>query len=318
MEIFVPYNKGDPRPEDFGDGIGHRLVELFPGKDCIPGTSACQAFNLQGKEEGKRYVMLHEESTGLSYIGPGGRAYGKMLTLWCTYNLGGYLYISRWCFKDDGCLMPQVGLTGPLQHVDTGDSSPYGSQVGKGKDGSKTFAPSHVHNMYFCLDFDIDGTKNTVEEFNYVQDKPGSLSGKHSWTPIVKETGRPGNAATFRSWRVVNKASKNALGLPRSYELIPGGNGIFRGGSDEAIAQAELWVTRYHADEYPVQKQSLAVALPKYLNGESVENQDVVVWYAVHAHHIPRTEDWPGMPVEWVGFTLKPRDFLDSSPVRPK
>ena len=319
VEIFVPYNKGDPRPEDFGSGIGDKLVELFPGKDCIPGTSACQAFNRQGKEEGKRYVMMHEEATGLSYIGPGGRAYGKMLTLWCTYNLGGYLYIQRWRFQYDGCLMPDIGLTGPLQHTDTGDAStPYGTVVGKRGDGSKVFAPSHVHNMYFCLDFDIDGARNTVEEFNYVQDKPGSPSGKHSWTPIVKETSRSGNAATFRSWRVVNNASKNALGLSRSYELIPGGNGIFRGASDEAIAQAELWVTRYHADEYPAEKQSLAAALPKYLNGEAVENQDVVVWYAIHSHHIPRTEDWPGMPVMWVGFTLKPRDFLDSSPVRPK
>ena len=129
VEIFVPYNKGDPRPEDFGSGIGNRLVQLFPGKDCIPGTSACQAFDLKGQEKGKRYVMMHEESTGLSYIGPGGRAYGKMLTLWCTYNLGGYLYISRWRFLDDGCLMPEIGLTGPLQHIDTGDSSRYGSQV---------------------------------------------------------------------------------------------------------------------------------------------------------------------------------------------
>jgi primary-amine oxidase len=318
VEVFVPYNQGDPRPEDFGSGIGHKLVELFPGKDCIPGTSTCQAFDLKGQEKGKRYVMMHEESTGLSYIGLGGRAYGKMLTLWCTYNLGGYLYIQRWRFQDDGCLVPQIGLTGPLQHTATGDSSPFGSVVGKRKDGSKIFAPSHVHNMYFCLDFDIDGAKNTVEEFNYVQDKPGSQSAKHSWTPIVKETSRPRNANTFRCWRVVNNASKNALGLPRSYELLPGGNGIFRGASDEPFAHAEIWITRYHADEYPVQKHSLAFALPKYLNGESVENEDVVVWYAIHSHHIPRSEDWPGMPVMWVGFTLRPRDFLDRSPVRPK
>ena len=47
-------------------------------------------------------------------------------------------------------------------------------------------------------------------------------------------------------------------------------------------------------------------------------NESVVVWYALHIHHLPRTEDWPGMPVEWAGFTLRPRDFLDASPVRPK
>jgi len=77
-------------------------------------------------------------------------------------------------------------------------------------------------------------------------------------------------------------------------------------------------VTRYHDNEYPVEKRSLKTALPAYLNDESVDNQDVVVWYALHVHHIPRTEDWPGMPVEWVGFMLKPRDFLDSSPIQAK
>jgi primary-amine oxidase len=117
---------------------------------------------------------------------------------------------------------------------------------------------------------------------------------------------------------VVNRKSKNALGLPRSYELIPGGNGAFRGEASESYAQAELWVTRFHSNEYPIETRPLSVALPSYLNNESVDRQDVVVWYVLHVHHIPRTEDWPDMPIEWVGFTLKPRDFLDRSPVSPK
>jgi primary-amine oxidase len=314
-EIFVPYNRGQPRPEDFGDGIGPKMVELFPGQDCVPGALTCRSWNAQGKEEGKRLVMLHEEAAGLSYLGNLGRAYGKMLILWCAYDLDGYYYISRWRFHDDGCLIPEVGLTGPLQHLGTGHPSPYGSLVAK----ERVFAPSHVHNFYYCLDFDIDGPDHDlVEEFNYQQDQPGSLSGKHSWTPLTKETARSASAANFRSWRVVNPSSKNALGLPRSYELVPGGNGIYRGGAGEKFAQAELWVTRQHAREHPHDLRPLRVALPSYLNGESIEGQDVVVWYVVHVHHLPRTEDWPGMPVHWVGFTLKPRDFLDASPVQPK
>src|SRR5207249_4500135 len=135
---------GQPRPEDFSGGIGNRLQELFPGKDCAPGATSCQAFNAQGKAEGKRVVMLHEESTGLSYLGNQGRAYGKTLVLWNAYNLGGYYYINRWSFRDDGCLMPEIGLTGPLQHTGAGDASPYGSFVGKSPTGEKVFAPSHV------------------------------------------------------------------------------------------------------------------------------------------------------------------------------
>jgi primary-amine oxidase len=318
-EIFVPYNRGQPRPEDFGPGIAAQMEEIFPSKDCIPGSLSCQSFNKQGKDEGKRFVMMHEEATGLSYTGGRGRAYGKKLVLWNVYNLGGYHYINRWGFRDDGCLMPEIGMTGSLNHTGKGDASPYGSVVGNADKEEKVFAPSHVHNFYYCLDFDIDGPENNVvEEFNYQQDKPGSLSGTHSWTPIRTESARTGSATNFRSWRVVNHKSKNALGLSRSYEVIPSGNGIFRGGSAEAITQAELWVTRYHVDEYPVEKRPLRTALPSYLNDESVEGQDVVVWYVLHAHHLPRTEDWPAMPVEWVGFQLKPRDFLDSSPVKPK
>jgi primary-amine oxidase len=314
QEVFVPYHRGEPRPEDFGDGIARRLQPLIPGKDCTLGGT-CQAFNAQGKEEGKRVVMIHEESTGLNYLGPRGRAYGKMLTVWCAYDMDGYYYICRWRFHDDGCLEPQVGLTGPLQFVSTGNASPHGSIVGK----DKAFAPSHVHNFYFCLDFDIDGPdNNVVEEFNYKQDRPGSLSGKHSWTPITKESSRPSSAENFRFWRVVNKKSKNALGLPRSYELLPGGNGIFRGAKSETFAQAELWVTRFHEDEYPKETRRLGTALPGYLNDESVDGENVVVWYAMHVHHIARTEDWPSMPVEWVGFMLRPRDFLDASPVQPE
>ncbi len=233
--------------------------------------------------------------------------------------MGGYFYINRWRFRDDGCLMPEIGFTGPLQHTGRGDASPYGSLVGKSGNGDKVFAPSHVHNIYYCLDFDIDGPEpNVVEEFNYQQDKPGSLSATHNWTAILRESARAGNAARFRSWRVVNPASRNALGLPRSYELLPGGNGIFRGGWAETFAQAELWVTRYHPREYREERRPLKTALPSYLNDESVIGQDVVVWYALHVHHLPRTEDWPAMPVAWVGLQLKPRDFLDTSPVQPR
>jgi primary-amine oxidase len=160
-----------------------------------------------------------------------------------------------------------------------------------------------------------------VEEFNYQPDKPGGLSAKHGWTPIRKETSRPWNGESFRSWRVVNRASKNALGHPRSYELIPGGSGTFRGGSDETFTHAELWVSRYNPKEFPCSSadpRPLRTALPSYVNGESVDGQDVVVWYVLHVHHLPRTEDWPAMPIEWVGFQLKPRDFLDASPLQPK
>src|SRR5262245_57287322 len=45
-EVFVPYNRGTPRLEDFGTaGIGSSLIQLVPGKDCAPGAGTCLAWD---------------------------------------------------------------------------------------------------------------------------------------------------------------------------------------------------------------------------------------------------------------------------------
>src|SRR5262249_34614836 len=157
-----------------------------------------------------------------------------------------------------------------------------GAHIGLDSRKQKVFAPSHVHAFLYRLDFAIDGEKNTVEEFNCTKDKSEPGSARCSWTPIAKETGRPCNPETFRSWRVVNHESKNALGHPRSYQLMPGSTGIFRGnGSEhEKATQADLWVTLYKTNEFPrssVDPRSALAALPKYADGESVENKRVVL-----------------------------------------
>ena len=42
--------------------------------------------------------------------------------------------------------------------------------------------------------------------------------------------------------------------------------------------------------------------------------QDCVLWHSFGTQHIPRLEDWPVMPVESTGFTLKPDGFFRRSP----
>lgn len=317
-EIFVPYDQGQPRPEDSLDGMGKNLMPLVPGTDCTPGT-ICQMYDAQGKLSAKPVVALHEEPAGLTYVGPdGARATGKMLILWCSSRLGNYVYLTRWRFRDDGFFMPQVGLTGRLEQIRPGDASTrFGSLVQRVPE--KVFAPSHVHNFYYRLDVDVDGPGNdTVEEFNHRQVEPGrSLSSEDTWTQLRTETGRPLSGETFRSWRVVDRTSTNRLGHARSWELMPGGNGVFRGSTAEAFAQSDFWVTRYSPAELPLSAQDprpVRKALPTYVDGESVVDQDVVLWYALHLHHLPRSEDWPAMPIVWTGFDLMPRDVADGSP----
>jgi primary-amine oxidase len=308
-EVFVPYHPGQPRPQDQRDHpFGQNMVPLQPGRDCLPGGT-CQGYDFQGKSvTADAAVMLHEEEGAPIYIGAEGRARAKTLTLWSAYTLGGYYYIVQWRFREDGVILPQVGLTGALVHFG-GDNS---NSVAV---GAKDRALSHVHNVFFCLDFDVDGKTNTVEEFDYkvIDDEGEKATG--TWTPIAKEGGRELKPEAFRSWRVVNNASKNRHGNPRSYELVPGGTGIYRGSKKETFARSDVWVTKFKPGEVPGPKL-LADSLASYADGEGVDGADVVLWYMLSVHHQPKAEDWSAMPVEWCGFKIAPRDFLDGSWVK--
>jgi primary-amine oxidase len=327
-EIFTPYDQGAPRPLDLlQNGLGAPNAPIVPGVDC-GSAEWCTVYDVKGRPPAKgnpAMVMMHEERTGPNYLGRHGRVPGKTLVLWSAgrFNGGrdGYTFVIRWKFRDDGTLIPEVGATGVPQHLATGDSSPYGSFIGFDERKQKVFAPGHVHSFLYRLDFAVDGDKNTVEEFNWERDRKNPGKAQTSWTPILKETGRALSAETFRSWRVVNNQSKNALGHPRSYQLLPGSAGIFRGNDTdkEKSTQADLWVTRFKPHELPrtdKDGRTSIEALAKYADGESLENQAVVVWYWLCMHHLPRSEDWQLQPMVWRSFELMPRDFLDASPLQ--
>lgn len=330
-ELLTAYDQGEPRPLDFDQG--YEIIRLVPGVDCSSGES-CRVFDIRGKETKKdapAQVMLHEERTGPNYLGGFGRAPGKTLVLWMglrfTGGHDGYTFLVRWKFRDDGILVPEVGATGVPQHLASGDTSATGAFIGVKKTAKKegpvpardkVFAPSHVHGFLYRLDFDIDGEENTVEEFNWEKEADPKLPGairkaKCTWTPIAREGGRSCNPESFRSWRVVNHKSKNALGHPRSYHLMPGNTGIFRGTAEEIAAQADLWVTLFKPGEVGGMED-----LARFANDEPVENKNVVLWYWLTMHHFPRSEDWLHQPMIWASFNLMPRDFLDESPLVPR
>ena len=86
------------------------------------------------------------------------------------------------------------------------------------------------------------------------------------------------------------------------------------------VARNHLWVTaydsaeRYAAGDYPNQQPG-GDGLPRYVQqNRLLEGTDLVVWYTFASTHVVRPEDWPVMPVEVVGFSLKPAGFFNGSP----
>jgi primary-amine oxidase len=131
---------------------------------------------------------------------------------------------------------------------------------------------------------------------------------------------------TARRWRVESSRRRNRMGGPTAFELVPGETVAAMAHPDSQFRKRagfldhSLWVTPYNPDErypagdYPNQHAG-GDGLPRWTAADRpLEDEDVVLWYTFGAHHVPRLEDWPVMPVAYCGFHLRPVGFFDRSP----
>jgi primary-amine oxidase len=133
-------------------------------------------------------------------------------------------------------------------------------------------------------------------------------------------------ASAGRSWAVTSANRRNALGNPTGYRLVPQASPLLLAPSDTPLgkratfAQHHLWVTRYHPDErhaggeYPNQHPGGLGLSAWTAANRSLEGEDLVLWHTFGISHIARPEDWPVMPVEHCGFTLRPWGFFGRNP----
>jgi primary-amine oxidase len=116
------------------------------------------------------------------------------------------------------------------------------------------------------------------------------------------------------------------VGEPVGYRLAPQGNvGSFSAVTSSIARRAafmtkHLWVTPFAegelhaAGDYPNQHPGGA-GLPEWTAADrSIEDTDIVVWYSLGSHHLPRPEDWPVMPMAYTRFMLMPSGFFAQNP----
>jgi primary-amine oxidase len=86
-----------------------------------------------------------------------------------------------------------------------------------------------------------------------------------------------------------------------------------------AFSEHPLWVTAYKQGEvyaagnYPNQSPG-GEGLPKFVDGERITDDDLVVWYTMGFHHVTRPEDWPVLPTVQHKVTLRPHAFFVRNP----
>jgi hypothetical protein len=177
------------------------------------------------------------------------------LRLVSELQAGWYRYISDWRLRDDGTIRPRFGFAGTR---------------------NPRTCMRHQHHAYWRLDFDVEGAgRDVIEQLGLF------FPVSPRWRPIVRETQRK-RSPFARRWRVVDRDTH------RGYQVIPG----LADGTADPYGVADIWCLRYHGNELddgvsvvggsPADTQ---VQLSKYVNGESIDGTDIVLWYAGHFLH---------------------------------
>jgi primary-amine oxidase len=347
-EMFVPY--GDPTPShnwknvfDAGEvGIGVLANSLVLGCDCLGEIHYFHA--AVNDPEGQPMVIqnaicMHEEDFSLlwkhlEYNEDGSTRVevrrSRRLVISSISTVGNYEYGWYWYLYQDGTIQYEVKLTGIIAPaaIAPGKQPISGTLVAPG-----LYGPHHQHFFNVRLDMMVDGFQNSVVEVNCEPLPWGPENPRgNAWVP--RETLLSTESAaqrlieprTARFWKIINPNVSNALGQPVAYKLVPASNAFpfFHERSPQwqrgGFARNHLWVTAYHqaeryaAGDYPNQLPG-GDGLPHYTQQDrSLVNTDVVVWYTFASNHVVRPEDWPVMPVEMVGFSLKPAGFFDGNP----
>jgi primary-amine oxidase len=344
-EMAVPYGYPSPTrylhaPFDIGENLAGTLANsLELGCDCLGEIRYFDAVVSNDSGEPvviRNAICLHEEDRGLLWkhwdfrTGHTELRRARRLVVSSISTIGNYEYGFFWHFHQDGTIEVEVKATGIVATaaVPPGKTPIHGQLVAEGVNGM-----IHQHFFNVRLDLDVDGERNSVYEVHTEADPPGPANphgnGFHAVkTLLADEADAAGLLDTFsgRSWLIVNPHSRNAVGEPVGYRLVPGENVLPFAQPDSAFgrragfAYKHVWVTpyssreRYAAGDYPNQHPG-GDGLPAWVaQRRPIEDTDVVVWYTFGLHHLPRTEDWPVMPVHHIGFMLKPFGFFDENP----
>lgn len=344
-EMVVPY--GDPSPVrswqnyfDTGEYlVGQWANSLELGCDCLGDITYLSPWVVNNLGEPRQIVngiCMHEEDasilakhsdlwSGVAYTRRNRRFVVSFFTTVGNYDYGFYWYLYL-----DGTIEFEAKATGVVFTSALPDgSSDFASEIAPGLG-----APFHQHLFGARLDFALDDGGCRVEEEDVVRlpvsetnPRGNAFTRKRTLLATELAAQRDADQSVARTWVVSNPESINRLGEPVAYKLHPTGLPTLLAAEDSSIhkratfASKALWVSQYAVDErYPTgdfpNQHAGHGGLPTWTAADrNIDGEDIVVWHTFGLTHFPRIEDWPIMPVDTVGFTLRPEGFFDRSPV---
>ncbi|KAL8381554.1 hypothetical protein RB595_005707 [Gaeumannomyces hyphopodioides] len=313
--------------------IGFTAFNLIPGFDCPSYATYTNAFCLF--EFPKDFPMnRHFDRRSRAYDATKNTAF----ILRSVSTVDNYDYMTTYEFRHDGSIEVIVRASGYIQGsraVDEKDAWDYGFRIRKDISGSM-----HDHVLNFKADLDILGTKNSLFKTQFVPHQevyPWSNGqvvntmkversfvanedqGKINWAP---------NAAA--SYSVVNKDKPNENGEYPGYKIYPStGSSIHLTVQNSTVFPRQInWATHHlyalkRKDSEPVSAHPITawdmnkppyVDFNDFFDGESLDQEDLVIYFNLGMHHMPDTYDLPVTVFQGAqsGMTLRPQNYQRS------
>ena len=180
---------------------------------------------------------------------------GDKTTVVSEMEAGWYRYISEWHFYANGTMQPRFGFGGVT---------------------SSCVCNDHNHHVYWRFDFDVAGASpNSVYG-------PGLRGWGYTFPTEIKLTR---SLLGDNNLRVINPSTGDA------YSIVPGS----KDGSalNDSYARGDAWVLVRDPSGGELDDgynntggNGTAINLDPFVNGQSVQGKDIVVWYGAHFLHV--------------------------------
>ncbi|KAA8904616.1 copper amine oxidase [Sphaerosporella brunnea] len=325
-------------------GFGPWAFELLPGFDCPTYATFLNTsyWTRETHTVHPNSICLFEQDAGYPMSRHTAGTYAAstknvFFTLRSICTVGNYDYMFSYSFYIDGSVHVDVRASGYIQSAYFAHNEGYGFKIHDNLSGSM-----HDHVLNFKVDVDILGTQNSVATAAFVAAKETySWSGGKARSTFKLEKGWVANedhakivfdANSATSYTVVNRDRKNKYGEYRGYKVRPSTGPVHATAVDSsnlhdaaAWSRHHMYITKrkdteprsYHAYN-SLDPQHPVVNFAKFLDGESLAQEDLALWINLGMHHAPHTGDLPNTAFTsaHAGFVLEPSNYLLANPAK--
>ncbi|KAF1951643.1 amine oxidase catalytic domain-containing protein [Byssothecium circinans] len=349
QEALAHYSGADPVQSetlyfDTSEGMGRNMVSLVKGYDCPSyatylSTTHTNATGLKSTpdsicifEADANFPMRRHHATSLGYTSV---AKNIVFTVRWISTVDNYDYLFEYNFFYDGAIEVVVRASGYILGAYYADNEEYGFHIHDFLSGSL-----HEHVITFKVDLDVLGEKNSIQKVEIVPATvvyPWSEGQAYNTMKLKKSfitseadssiTWPPNEAA---SYSIVNKDSPNKYGEYPGYRFkrsAPASHltakNSTNAGKAANYATSDFYITKQKDTEpraadrnnfYDVQHPLVDFA--KFLDGDRLDQEDLVLWFNLGMHHIPHTGDLPNtiMTSAHSALRIEPLNYIEYDP----